>query len=29
MIKRGNYVIEGNGKNDKLGTGRTGQSGEL
>ena len=22
MIKRGNYVIEGNGKNDKLGTGR-------
>ncbi|MDO5566252.1 MAG: 30S ribosomal protein S9 [Planctomycetia bacterium] len=22
MIKRGNFVIEGNGKNDKLGTGR-------
>ncbi|MGI6401496.1 MAG: 30S ribosomal protein S9 [Thermoguttaceae bacterium] len=22
MVKRGNYVIEGNGKNDKLGTGR-------
>lgn len=22
MIKRGNYVLEGNGKNDKLGTGR-------
>ena len=22
MFKRGNYVIEGNGKNDKLGTGR-------